>query len=238
MKRDVQKQSPTGVGKGFWLLLGAVVLIGATLLAARAWRSGASDATVTPESEPGSGTAVANAVTDQAVTPEPVAGVETNPLPATDRPATVSKASPVPPPRIPAPELPAPSAESRQLVNGICQLDPAAGPMTAEGAAQWKQNFEQLVQGGATSVTAIGEYLKLNQDWVFGAGDAAMLGYGSARTAMLDALVRIGGAEGISALDLFGVELNLKELELQTNILSSLIRATMDPLEYTASKLS
>jgi hypothetical protein len=50
--------------------------------------------------------------------------------------------------------------------------------------------------------------------------------------------ITAGGAEGVSALDLLGVELNSKELELQTNILSSLIRATMDPLEYTASKLS
>ena len=72
--------------------------------------------------------------------------------------------------------------------------------MTAERAALWKQNFEQLVQGGAASVPAIAEFLKQNKDWTFGAGDAGLLGYGSTRTAMMDALVRIGGAEGVSVL--------------------------------------
>ncbi len=72
--------------------------------------------------------------------------------------------------------------------------------MTAERAALWKQNFEQLVQGGAAAVPAIAEFLKLNKDWTFGAGDAGLLGYGSTRTAMMDALVRIGGPEGTSVL--------------------------------------
>ena len=192
MKRDVQPQQPppAGAGKGFWFLLCAAAFLGAALLVVLASRSGSGVAAVAP------------AVTDQVVATEPVAGAETNPPPATaaGHLASAPKAPPVPPPRIPAPELPAPSAESRQLVNGICQLDPAAGPMTAERAALWKQNFEQLVQGGAAAVPAIAEFLKLNKDWTFGAGDAGLLGYGSARTAMLDALVRIGGAEGISVL--------------------------------------
>ena len=191
MKRDVQPQKPppAGAGKVFWFLLCAAAFLGAALLVVLNRRSGSGVAAVAP------------AVTDQVVATEPVAGVETNPPPATaDRAESAPKAPPVPPLRISAPELPAPSAESRQLVNGVCQLDPAAGPMTAERAALWKQNFEQLVQGGAASVPAIAEFLKQNKDWTFGAGDAGLLGYGSTRTAMLDALVRIGGAEGISVL--------------------------------------
>jgi len=40
----------------------------------------------------------------------------------------------------------------------------------------------------------------LSKDWSFGDGAAGALGYSSARPAMLDALVRIGGAEGIGVL--------------------------------------
>ena len=199
MKRDIQPQRPAlqGTGIRFWLLLGAVALLGVTLLAVRARRSGAGDAAIVPASEP----AVASARPDQVIPADPAADVDTNPPPAaTNHPALAQQPAPVPPPRIPGPELPPPSAESRQLVNTLCQLDPAGGPMTPERAAQWKQNFEQLVQGGATSVSAIAEFLRLDTDWAFDAGDARLLGYSSARTAMLDALVRIGGAEAIGVL--------------------------------------
>lgn len=192
MERNVQPQKPAsaGAGRGLWLLLGAGALLVVALMAVRAWRSGTSDA------------AVASGLPDQVIAPGPVAGVEMNPPPATaaDRPASARQAAPAPPARIPAPELPAPSAESRQRVNALWQLDPTAGPMTAERAAQWKQNFEQLVQGGAASVPAIAEFLKLNKDWTFSAGEGGMLGYGSGRAAMLDALAQIGGVEGIGVL--------------------------------------
>lgn len=205
MKRDIQthrRQAREGIGKGFWLLLGAVALLGVVLLAARARRSGVGDATNAPGSEPVADTASPTPSPEPSAARESVSLGETNPPPAstTDNAATVPKTAPVPPPRIPAPELPAPSAESRQLVAALWQMDPAAGPMTTERAAQWKQNFERLVQGGAASVPAIAEFLKLNKDSTFGAEGSTMLGYGSARVAMLDALVRIGGAEGIGAL--------------------------------------
>jgi len=190
MKREIQPQSPApqGAGKVFWLLLGAVAVIAVAVIAMRSWRSDAGYS--------------ASARPDPVVAPEPRGGFETNPQPVTvaDLPGSKPKPAPVPPPVIPAPELPPPSAESRQLVNGVWQLDPAAGPMTAERAAQWKQNFAQLIQGGSNSVPAIAEFLRLNKDWAFDAADAKLLGYGSARTAMLDALVQIGGAEGIGVL--------------------------------------
>ena len=204
MKPDLQSQNAAhaGVRTGFWLLLGAVVLLGVALVATRVRRSEAGRATTAVESGSASGTTGAKAMPDPVVAPDLVASVETNTRPATteDRPVGAGQAASVPPVRIPAPELPAPSAESRQLVNGVWQLDAAAGPMTAERAAQWKQNLEQLVSGGAASVPAIAEFLKLNEDLAFNAGDSAMLGYGSARAVMLDALLRIGSPESIGVL--------------------------------------
>ena len=167
-----------------------MMLIAVTLIGMWARRSDTGEAASAPDSGP----VVADPVPDQMVTTDPLPVAPTNP------PALVQKTAPVPPPVIPAPELPTPSAESRQLVNGVWQLDPAAGPMTAERAAQWKQNFAQLIQGGSNSVPAIAEFLRLNKDWAFGDADARSLGYGSARTAMLDALVQIGGVEGIGVL--------------------------------------
>lgn len=190
------------MGKGFWLGLATVALLGVVLIAMSFLRSGTGDTAVAPESEPAPETVVARSMPDPVIAPEPVAGVEAESLPA----ATANQAviepqpAPVPPPQISAPEPPAPSAQSRQLVSALAQLDPAAGPMTPERAAQWKQNFEQLIQGGAGSVPAIAEFLRLSKDWSFGEGAAGSLGYSSARPAMLDALFRIGGTEGIGVL--------------------------------------
>jgi len=92
--------------------------------------------------------------------------------------------------------LPEPTPQSRQLMSALCRLDQPSIPRTPEQVAEWKQNLQQLIAQGAPAVRAIREFLEKNVDLDFGPGNA--LGYSSARAAMFDALVQIGGAEGLT----------------------------------------
>ena len=92
--------------------------------------------------------------------------------------------------------LPEPTPYSRQLVGALCRLDQPSIPQTPEQVGEWKQNFQQLIAQGPRAVGAILEFLQKNVDLDFGLGNG--LGYASARSAMFDALVQIGGTEGIS----------------------------------------
>ena len=71
--------------------------------------------------------------------------------------------------------------------------------MTPEQAAEWRGKLRQLVQQGAAGVPAIGEFLRKNTDFDFG-DSAGALGYGSARAALFDALLQIGGPQATSVL--------------------------------------
>ena len=109
-----------------------------------------------------------------------------------------SRVEPAVPPRVTgnvAP-LPEPTPYSRQLVGALCRLDQPSIPQTPEQVGEWKQNFQQLIAQGPRAVGAILEFLQKNVDLDFGLGNG--LGYASARSAMFDALVQIGGTEGIS----------------------------------------
>src|SRR5438094_1690418 len=92
--------------------------------------------------------------------------------------------------------LPEPTAYSRQLVATLCRLDPSGLPQSEEQAVQWKQNLQQLIAQGPSGVSAIREFLQKNVDLDFGPANG--LGFPSARAAMFDALVQIGGAEGLA----------------------------------------
>ena len=112
--------------------------------------------------------------------------------------AAASRVEPAAPPHatgtvVPLPE---PTAYGRQLVATLCTLDQSAIPQSADQMAQWKQNLQQLIAQGPSAVAAIREFLQKNVDLDFGLGNG--LGYASARSAMFDALVQIGGAEGIA----------------------------------------
>src|SRR5207245_1821343 len=78
----------------------------------------------------------------------------------------------------------------------LCVLDQSGIAESQEQVAQWKENLQQLVAQGTGGLAAIGEFLQKNVDRTFGPGNG--LGYASARAAMFDALVQIGGAEGIA----------------------------------------
>jgi hypothetical protein len=101
------------------------------------------------------------------------------------------------PPPVTSPR-PEPTAHSRQLVSALSRLDRANVPLTPEEAQQWKQSLEQLVLQGAAGVPAVLEFLEKNTDVNFGRAGKDLLGYDSARAAMFDALVQVGGAEGLS----------------------------------------
>jgi hypothetical protein len=101
---------------------------------------------------------------------------------------------------VPSPVLPEPTPETRALVNSLVKLDLAGGPLSDEQVAAWKKNLKDLVDHGATAVPAIREFLARNVDLDFGAGGSQMLGYGSARAALIDALTQIGGPESVAAL--------------------------------------
>jgi len=79
-------------------------------------------------------------------------------------------------------------------------LDAHPRAMTAEQSLQWKQNFQGLIQHGAAAVPAILEFLEKNLDYGFGVEGKLALGYSSARGAMFDALLQIGGPEALEGM--------------------------------------
>ena len=107
------------------------------------------------------------------------ATVENDGAPAGLGPATVAS-------------LPEPTPYSRQLVNALCRLDQS--PQTPEQVAEWNLNFQQLISQGPRAAGAILEFLQKNVDLDL----APANGFASVRTAMFEALVQIGGAEGVA----------------------------------------
>ena len=94
----------------------------------------------------------------------------------------------------------APTPYTRQLVNILCPLDRPVAPMTQEEAAQWKEHLQALVRQGPEAVPAIVEFLKQNKDLDFDPVTSEAIGYASARKAMFDAMLQIGGPEGVSGM--------------------------------------
>ena len=101
----------------------------------------------------------------------------------------------------PAPAAkPEPSAHTRQLVASLYQLNTPPGAMTTEQRLQWTLNWHALVEQGGAAVPAILEFLEKNLDYGFGASGREALGHTSARAAMFEALIEIGGTEGLGGL--------------------------------------
>jgi hypothetical protein len=80
------------------------------------------------------------------------------------------------------------------LVDKLCQ--PTLG--NAEQTAAWKRDLQELVAQGQSAVPAIREFLQKNQEVDF--TGAIGLGYASARAAMFDALLQIGGPEATAVM--------------------------------------
>jgi hypothetical protein len=113
-------------------------------------------------------------------------------------------------------------------VANLWGFDPKTTPLTAETAGQWRQNLDYLVQGGAASIPALAEFLRANQDRVFSATEAGMLGYGSMRNAIFDALGRIGGP---AAIDLMGEVLETTASPREIAVLAKNLE-TLAPEQY------
>jgi len=78
----------------------------------------------------------------------------------------------------------------------------SGAPITKEQAARFKKDLEELIAGGGASVPAIRDFLTKNVDSDFGeANGTDELGFSSMRATMIDALKKIGGAEGILGLE-------------------------------------
>jgi hypothetical protein len=86
------------------------------------------------------------------------------------------------------------------LVGQVVRPAFAGGAVTPESAAAWKELMHQTVALGSEAVPAIREFLGKNEDYDLGSGSRQLLGYDSARAAMFDALMQIGGAEAEEAL--------------------------------------
>ena len=99
---------------------------------------------------------------------------------------------------------PKPAPAARQLIDGLVHLNLAGAALTGEQAVAWKENFQRLVQQGDAAIPAITEFLAQNADVAFGQEGSSMLGYASARAAMIDALMQIeqqGSSLAMVALD-------------------------------------
>src|SRR6266566_4436859 len=112
----------------------------------------------------------------------------------------MSSGSGNPPGRATAALLGQPTAYTRLLVNSLCRLDQPSVPKTQEQAAEWKEHLQALVQQGRDAVPAIVEFLKQNKDLDFDPSTSETIGYASARKAMFDAMLQIGGPEGVSGM--------------------------------------
>jgi PBS lyase HEAT-like repeat-containing protein len=129
---------------------------------------------------------------------EPAANLQTT----AGQTATVGGASeaaqPIQPKELVSP--PQPTPEARRLVDRLIHLEPSGGSLTEEQAAAWKQNLQDLIVQGAAGAAAIREFLAQNTEYDFGPGAKDLLGYGTARTAMIGALGEIGGPEAVNAM--------------------------------------
>jgi hypothetical protein len=122
-------------------------------------------------------------------------------------PTAQSQAQPVPV------ALPESTPATRQMVEGLVKLDTTNGVLSPEQASTWRTNLAQLISQGATALPAIREFLDKNLDIEFGGAGKQMLGYSSARLAMIDALAQIGGPESAALMSgVLGTTADPKEL--------------------------
>jgi hypothetical protein len=181
----------------------AVVAAGALLVVLISHQNPKKAAEAGPSSQPTaqqeSAPVQASAPHVEASAPPPAETIQPPPrVPAASRAPSVSLSPPAAP--VPPVARPEPSPETRQLVNNLVKLQPQNGVLTEDFAKGWKQNLQALVQQGPAGIPAIQEFLANNLDYNFGDPGRQMLGYSSARGAMIDALAQVGGPQGVSAL--------------------------------------
>jgi len=89
----------------------------------------------------------------------------------------------------------------RQWVSSLIALDLKSGSISAEQAAAWRQNLQQLIGVGTQAVPAIKEFLGRNQDIdLYALPGGKQLGSDTTRQALFGALTQIGGPEAEALL--------------------------------------
>ena len=123
----------------------------------------------------------------------------------------------------------------RQWVSSLAMLDTKGGSISAQQAAIWKQNLQQLIGAGTQAVPAIREFLARNQDIDLSSlPGGKQLGYDTTRQALFGALSQIGGPEAQSLLlDTLNTTADPGELALIAKNLE-----TMAPGQYRDQVLS
>jgi hypothetical protein len=146
-----------------------------------------------------SGPPVAKDATERVVKRDPVKHGDNSVLHA-------DRAAPAPPvgpevgvePADPVPSAPA-SEASRRMIRSVWDIQ-GTEPLSAAQAAAWLKNLDEVTKAGAASVPAIAEFLKLAENTFFSPENKQLLGVGSVREALLDALAEIGGPEAIAVM--------------------------------------
>ena len=136
---------------------------------------------------------------------EPV--VKRNPVKQGNREFHVDKADPVPrKDSAVAVELAdsvplAPASEaSRRMIRSVWDIGQGTDSLTPAQAAAWLANLDNVIKAGADSIAAIAEFLKVADTPFFSEDNKRLLGCGSAREALLDALAEIGGPEAVAVM--------------------------------------
>ena len=92
-----------------------------------------------------------------------------------------------------------PTAEARQAVNALTQLDLSTGSISPVQAAVWKESLRALLGQGEAAVPAIREFLEKNLDLSFASlENGGLMGVSSLRMALLNAMQEIGGEQAIA----------------------------------------
>ncbi|HEY3913072.1 MAG TPA: hypothetical protein VGN61_01190 [Verrucomicrobiae bacterium] len=95
---------------------------------------------------------------------------------------------------------PTPVTDPQQLLTNLAAVD-GKEPITADQAQKWKESLRQLIHLGSASVQPIQKFLAQNLDANYaGVSGADQLGHNSLRSALLDALIQIGGPESTAAM--------------------------------------
>jgi hypothetical protein len=109
--------------------------------------------------------------------------------------------------------LPPASALSAQLIQRLAQTGQNQGRLTAEQAAEIKQQLNTLTSQGRAAVPAIRQFLERNQDVSLDDPNGpGSVGYSSLRAGLLDVVKQVGGPES-------------------TDTFLSTLRSTADPAE-------
>lgn len=113
--------------------------------------------------------------------------------------------SPAAPPAQPValtglPGNPQPTAETRNIIASLANMNLKEKPLTPADAAAYLESLNWLSKSGPAGVAAIQEYLALNKDLSFESttGAAELMGSPTLRLALLETLSQMGGPEALA----------------------------------------